>query len=99
MTVTRRQFIQIGGAALGGAAVASGLTTRWWGLDADRIEDPGTEGDRVVSTFCELCFWGCGVKAHVRDGRVTKIVGNPDHPLSRGMLCPRGAGRHAIEPC
>jgi thiosulfate reductase / polysulfide reductase chain A len=92
MTVTRRKFIQIGGAALGGAAVASGLTTRWWGLDRDRVDDPGTEGDRVVATFCELCFWGCGVNAHVKDGRVTKIVGNPDHPLSRGMLCPRGAG-------
>src|SRR5512138_3029852 len=88
MAVTRRQFIRIGGAALGGSA----LTTRWWGLDRDRVEDPGTDGDRVVATYCELCFWGCGVKAHVRDGRVTKIVGNPDHPLSRGLLCPRGAG-------
>jgi len=92
MSLGRRQFIQIGGAAVGGAALASGLTTQWWGLDRNRVEDPGTEGDRVVATFCELCFWGCGVNAHVRDGRVTKIVGNPDHPLSRGMLCPRGAG-------
>ena len=32
------------------------------------------------------------MKAHVKDGRVTKVTGNPDHPLSRGMLCPRGAG-------
>jgi len=92
MSLTRRQFIQIGGAAVGGAAAASGLTTRWWGLDGDPIPDPGTEGDRVVATFCELCFWGCGVRAHVKEGRVTKVVGNPAHPLSRGMLCPRGAG-------
>jgi thiosulfate reductase/polysulfide reductase chain A len=96
MSVTRRQFIQIGGAALGGAAVASGLTTKWWGLDPNPIPDPGTEGDRVVASFCELCFWGCGVKAHVKDGRVTKVVGNPDHPLSRGMLCPRGAGANGM---
>lgn len=92
MALSRRQFIQIGGAGLGAGALGSGLATRWWGLDRDPVEDPGTEGDRVVSTFCELCFWGCGVKAHVKDGRVTKIVGNPAHPLSRGMLCPRGAG-------
>lgn len=92
MTLSRRQFIQIGGAGVGAAALGSGLSTRWWGLDRDPVDDPGTDGDRVVSTFCELCFWGCGVKAHVKDGRVTKIVGNPDHPLSRGMLCPRGAG-------
>jgi hypothetical protein len=92
MSLTRRQFIRIGGATAGAAAVASGLTTRWWGQDRDRVDDPGTDGERVVPTTCELCFWGCGVKAHVKDGRVTKLVGNPDHPLSRGMLCPRGAG-------
>jgi thiosulfate reductase/polysulfide reductase chain A len=92
MALTRRQFIRIGGAAAGGAALASGLPTGWWGLDRGRIEDPGTDGDRVVATYCELCFWGCGVRAHVKDGRVTKLTGNPDHPLSRGRLCPRGAG-------
>jgi thiosulfate reductase/polysulfide reductase chain A len=32
------------------------------------------------------------VLAHVKDGRVTKLVGNPAHPLSRGRLCPRGTG-------
>jgi thiosulfate reductase/polysulfide reductase chain A len=92
MAITRRQFVQIGAAATGGAALASGLTTRWWGLDADPVLDPGTDGDRVVASYCELCFWGCGVRAHVKDGRVTKIEGNPEHPLSKGMLCPRGAG-------
>jgi len=90
--ITRRKFIQIGGATAGAAAVASGLTTRWWGLDRDPVEDPATDGDQVVATFCELCFWNCGQLAHVKDGRVTKLVGNPEHPLSRGMLCPRGAG-------
>jgi thiosulfate reductase/polysulfide reductase chain A len=92
MALTRRRFIQIGAAGAGGAAIASGLTTRWWGLDGDRVPDPGTDGEKVVASYCELCFWGCGVLAHVKDGRVTKITGNPEHPLSRGMLCPRGAG-------
>lgn len=91
MALTRRQFIQIG-AAGAGAVAASGLSTRFWGLDGDPVPDPDTDGDRVVASYCELCFWGCGVLAHVKDGKVTKIVGNPDHPLSRGMLCPRGAG-------
>ena len=88
---TRRQFIQIGAAA-GGAMAASGLATRWWGLDAARAEDPATDGDQVVPTFCELCFWNCGVLAHVKGGRVTKLTGNPEHPLSRGQSRPRGAG-------
>jgi thiosulfate reductase/polysulfide reductase chain A len=96
MAIGRRWFIQIGAAGAGGAALASGLATRWWGLDGDPVADPGTDGDRTVATYCELCFWGCGMLAHVKDGpggpRVTKVVGNPAHPLSRGMLCPRGAG-------
>lgn len=89
---TRRQFLKIGGAAAGAAALGGGLTTRWFGLDGDPVDDPGTDGDRVVPSFCELCFWKCGILAHVKDGRVTKITGNPAHPLSRGRLCPRGTG-------
>jgi thiosulfate reductase / polysulfide reductase chain A len=92
MELTRRKFIQIGAAGAGGVALGSGLATRWWGLDRDPVPDPATRGDRVVASYCELCFWGCGVLAHVKDGRVTKVTGNPAHPLSRGMLCPRGAG-------
>ncbi len=92
MAITRRKFIQIGAAGAGGLAAASGLGTKWWGLDRNPVADPGTEGEKVVASYCELCFWGCGVLAHVKDGRVTKVTGNPEHPLSRGMLCPRGAG-------
>ncbi len=91
MAFTRRQFIRIGSAGAG-VALASGATTNWWNLYGGGYPDPKTDGDRVVPTFCELCFWKCGVLAHVKDGRVTKITGNPDHPLSRGRLCPRGVG-------
>ena len=77
MSLSRRQFIKIGAAGAGSAALASGLGTRWWGLDGDHTPDPRTDGDRVVASYCELCFWGCGVLAHVKEGRVTKITGNP----------------------
>jgi thiosulfate reductase/polysulfide reductase chain A len=90
--VTRRQFLKIGAGGAAATAVGSGLVTEWWGLDHDQVRDPGTSGDRVVPTFCDICFWKCGALAHVRDGRVTKLTGNPDHPLSRGRLCPRGLG-------
>jgi thiosulfate reductase/polysulfide reductase chain A len=92
MPTTRRAFIKIGGAGLAAAGLGSGLLTNWWGLDPNIVSDPATDGDTVVPTFCELCFWKCGVLAHVKNGRVTKIVGNPEHPLSRGRLCPRGTG-------
>ena len=66
--------------------MGSALPTRFWGLDGNPLFDPMTDGDRVVPTFCELCFWKCGVLAHVKDGRVTKIVGNPDHPRTAAKV-------------
>ncbi len=92
MGISRRRFIQIGSASAGGAILGGGLGSNWYGLDRPRLTDPKTDGERVVPTFCELCFWKCGVLAHVKAGRITKLTGNPEHPLSRGRLCPRGAG-------
>jgi len=88
----RREFIKIGSAGVAGAAVLGGVSSDWFGLYGDPLPDPRTDGERVVPSFCELCFWKCGILAHVKDGRVTKIQGNPRDPLSRGHLCPRGAG-------
>ena len=87
----RRQFIRIG-SGVAGAAVLGGLPTNWFNLYGNPPSDPATDGEQIIPSFCELCFWKCGVLAHAKDGRVTKITGNPDHPLSRGHLCPRGTG-------
>jgi thiosulfate reductase / polysulfide reductase chain A len=88
----RREFIRVASVGAAGTAALGGVTTDWYGLYGNPTVDPGTEGDRVVPSFCELCFWKCGILAHVKDGRVTKIKGNPRDPLSQGHLCPRGAG-------
>lgn len=92
MPLTRRQFLEVGAAAAGAGSVGSGLLDNWWGMDPSHAPDPETDGEKVVPTFCEMCFWKCGVLAHVKDGRVNKITGNPKHPLSGGKLCPRGIG-------
>ena len=92
MSFSRRDFIKISLGTAGAVAAGSGLTSQWWGLDEHKPYDPGTDGDKVVPTFCEICFWKCGIMAHVKDGVVTKLEGNPHHPLSRGRLCPRGTG-------
>ena len=55
-----------------------------------RYVAPPTQFDREVATLCEMCVWRCGVRAKVKDDRVYKLDGNPFHPHSRGMLCPRG---------
>ena len=44
----------------------------------------------LFATCCRECPAGCGMVLRHRDGRVTKAEGIPDHPLSRGGLCPRG---------
>jgi len=36
------------------------------------------------------CVWDCGIKAHLEDGRLVKVEGLPEHPISRGYICPRG---------
>lgn len=48
------------------------------------------EANDTIKSTCRLCYNGCGVLIRVRDGRAVEISGDPDHPVSRGMLCPRG---------
>ncbi|MDI9619385.1 MAG: molybdopterin-dependent oxidoreductase [Candidatus Nezhaarchaeota archaeon] len=46
---------------------------------------------RVVRTVCGGCMCECGVLAHVADdGRVVRLEGDPNHPLSEGYMCPKG---------
>jgi formate dehydrogenase major subunit len=47
--------------------------------------------DTVARSVCPYCAVGCGQKVYVEDGRVTQIEGDPDSPISRGRLCPKGA--------
>lgn len=47
--------------------------------------------DRVVASVCPYCAVGCGQRVYVEDGRVTQIEGDPDSPISRGHLCPKGS--------
>lgn len=43
--------------------------------------------DGVVPTLCRQCDMRCGIKVHIRDGRITKISGNESHMENRGRLC------------
>ena len=50
---------------------------------------------QAVKTDCILCVWGCGINAYVQGGKLVKVEGMAEHPLSRGGLCPRG--EHLVE--
>ena len=50
-----------------------------------------TTADAVVKSVCPYCAVGCGQKVFVKDGKVIQIEGDPDSPVSRGRLCPKGS--------
>jgi formate dehydrogenase major subunit len=53
---------------------------------------PRTEdADRVVPSICPFCAVGCGQRLFVRGDEVVHVEGDPDSPISRGRLCPRGS--------
>jgi formate dehydrogenase major subunit len=52
--------------------------------------------DRVVQSVCPYCAVGCGQKVYVKDERVVQIEGDPDSPISRGRLCPKGAASEQL---
>ena len=50
--------------------------------------------DEWVRTTCGYCSVGCGMLLGVRDGRAVAVQGDPDHPVNRGRLCPKGLTEH-----
>ena len=49
------------------------------------------DADSVAHSVCPFCAVGCAQKVYVKDGKVIQIEGNPDSPISRGRLCPKGS--------
>ena len=47
--------------------------------------------DKVVKSVCPYCAVGCGQNVFVRDEKIVQIEGDPDSPISRGRLCPKGS--------
>jgi anaerobic selenocysteine-containing dehydrogenase len=48
-------------------------------------------GDTIKHTTCYMCACRCGIRVHLRDGRVHYIDGNREHPVNRGVICAKGA--------
>jgi formate dehydrogenase major subunit len=62
---------------------------------AERVSRTVT-ADRVVPSICPYCAVGCGQRIFVEDGRITQIEGDPDSPISRGRLCPKGSATRQL---
>lgn len=60
-------------------------TTPW-----KTVLDDGTEVVRTNAWSAPGCHpVGCGVKLYVKDGQLLKVEGDPEHPVTKGRLCPR----------
>ncbi|MDD5542193.1 MAG: molybdopterin-dependent oxidoreductase [Acidobacteriia bacterium] len=90
----RRDFFRLaGGAAVGTAAAGvtlKGISTLSHALTVDRRPPRGPE--RWVATTCQACAGGCGLMIRMIGKRAVKVVGNSNHPINRGGVCPKGQG-------
>ncbi len=73
--------------ALGAAAMSSRSAT---------LVPRTVTADRVVKSICPYCAVGCGQKVYVKDEKVVHIEGDPDSPISRGRLCPKGSATRTM---
>jgi formate dehydrogenase major subunit len=75
---------QLGGDALGlGRSAQSSYS--------ERLVARTRSADKVVQSICPYCAVGCGQKIYVKDEKVIQVEGDPDSPISRGRLCPKGS--------
>jgi thiosulfate reductase/polysulfide reductase chain A len=83
---SRRTFFKVSGAATAGLTVAASLPEKFlsWAEEAEQKKM------QQIPTFCELCFWNCGLIAKVENNKVIKVDGNPLSLRGRGRLCGRG---------
>src|SRR5438067_6417953 len=63
---------------------------------SERLAPRTKTADKVVQSVCPYCAVGCGQKVYVKDERVVQIEGDPDSPISRGRLCPKGAASEKL---
>ena len=90
--VKRRDFLKVLGTA-GATVTTVGCTSDGVSKLIPYLAHPDQTVSGVSTYYastCRECAASCGIIAETRDGRTTKLEGNPEHPLNRGALCARG---------
>ncbi|WP_084301954.1 molybdopterin-containing oxidoreductase family protein [Desulfonatronovibrio hydrogenovorans] len=85
MSITRRKFMHSSALAAGGL-VFSSMGMRLYAYDPDQISP---DRDETRKSYCGLCHPRCGILLHMKKGKVIQVTGDPDHPLTRGVICQR----------
>lgn len=91
MEITRRRFLYLTGAAAGVALLPVEFGELLGAVAQSEHRWPGPGVETFVNSVCQLCPGGCGIRVRQLDGWPVRIQGNPDHPINRGGLCPKGA--------
>jgi formate dehydrogenase major subunit len=63
---------------------------------SEHLQPRTRAADKVVQSICPYCAVGCGQKVYVKDEKVMQIEGDPDSPISRGRLCPKGSASEKL---
>lgn len=97
MQVTRRQFFKLSAATLGGSTLtALGFSPREALAEVRTFKLTRTTETRNTCPYCSVAcgiiLYSLGDKAKNAKSEIIHIEGDPDHPVSRGSLCPKGAG-------
>ena len=101
MELNRRDFLKITGAGTAGAAAAVALSTMPSAPALGRLVHPRLEElVEETTTICCYCSVGCGAlvvrRIQPEYGDVIRIEGDPDHPINRGSLCPKGQAMYQV---
>lgn len=91
MDITRRNFLKIAGGTLAATGIGTGI-----GIKPAFAQPRKIAYAQEVPTICPYCGVGCGIIAHVRNGKVINTEGDPDHPINKGALCPKGGSLYQI---
>ena len=90
--IKRRDFLRV--LSVGGAgATLTGCSTEGVERLLPYVTPPEDITPGVATwytTVCDGCSAQCGAWVRTREGRVVKLEGNPQHPISGGALCSRG---------
>ena len=65
--------------------------TRGFAHPVELIDTSPIVADTVKMTTCYMCACRCGIRVHLKDGRIRYIDGNPRHPVNRGVICGKGS--------
>jgi formate dehydrogenase major subunit len=96
MDVTRRQFFKAAGGALGASSLtALGFSPARVLADVREFKLAYTSQTRNTCPYCSVScgviLYGLGDKAKNARSKIIHVEGDPDHPVNRGTLCPKGA--------